>query len=133
VLQFDAADVKKAGPVCQLHQTALLAETGGSSRHKATMAEASLAPKRMIGHSAGFSSPNKPKPKAALKPKERSVTSAIPVHFPKQLRDQLKILAIQHGDTVHGIVAEAFNDFFAKHGKPEISLEGQHGTRGVNG
>jgi hypothetical protein len=67
------------------------------------MAEAPLAPKRMIGHSAGFSSPNKPKPKAALKPKKRSVTSAIPVHFPKQLRDQLKSLAIQHGDTLQGI------------------------------
>jgi len=67
------------------------------------MAEAPLVPTRMIGHSAGFSSPHKPKPKAALKPKKRSVTSAIPVHFPKQLRDQLKILAIQHGDTLHGI------------------------------
>ena len=85
--------------------TALLAETGGSARHKPTMPEA----------------PSAPRPKAAPKPKKKSVTSAITVHFPKQVRDQLKILAIQNGSTLHGIVAEAFNDFFAKHGKPEIA------------
>ena len=43
------------------------------------------------------------------------------MHFPKQVRDQLKILAIQNDRTLHGIVAEALNDFFAKHGKPEIA------------
>jgi hypothetical protein len=31
------------------------------------------------------------------------------------------MLAIQNGNTLHGVVAEAFNDFFAKHGKPEIA------------
>ena len=77
--------------------------TGGSSRHKPVIAEAP------------------PAPKASPKPKKKSVTSAITVHFPKQVRDQLKILAIQHGNTLHGVVAEAFNDFFAKHGKPEIA------------
>ena len=85
--------------------TALLAETGGSSRHKPVMAEA----------------PPALKPKASPKPKKKTDTSAITVHFPKQVRDQLKILAIQHGNTLHGVVAEAFNDFFAKHGKPEIA------------
>lgn len=85
--------------------TALLAETGGSSRHKPAITEA----------------PPAPKPKASPRPKKKSVTSAITVHFPKQVRDQLKILAIQNGNTLHGIVAEAFNDFFAKHGKPEIA------------
>ena len=85
--------------------TALLAETGGSARHKPAIAQA----------------PPAPPPKASPKPKKKSVTSAITVHFPKQVRDQLKILAIQKGNTLHGIVAEAFNDFFAKHGKPEIA------------
>lgn len=85
--------------------TALLAETGGSSRHTPAMPE----------------QPAVQKTRSSPKPRKKSVTSAITVHFPKQVRDQLKILAIQHGDTLHGIVAEAFNDFFAKHGKPEIA------------
>jgi hypothetical protein len=84
----------------------LLAETGGSARHKPVVAE-EPAPA--------------PKARPAPKPKKKAVTSAITVHFPKQVRDQLKILAIQKGSTLHGIVAEAFNDFFAKHGKPEIA------------
>ena len=85
--------------------TALLAETGGSSRHKPAVAEIPPAPKQ----------------KAAPKTRKASVTSAITVHFPKKVRDQLKILAIQNGNTLHGVVAEAFNDFFAKYGKPEIA------------
>lgn len=85
--------------------TALLAETGGSSRHKPAMPR----------------EPRAPKARSLPRPKPKSVTSAITVHFPKQVRDQLKILAIQNGNTLHGVVAEAFNDFFAKHGKPEIA------------
>ena len=89
--------------------TALLAETGGSSRHKAATSEApaATAPART--------------PRSAPKRQKNSATSAITVHFPKKVRDQLKILAIQNGNTLHGVVAEAFNDFFAKHGKPEIA------------
>ena len=85
--------------------TELLAETSGSARHQPpTVAE----------------QPS-PKPKPAPKAKKKTLTSAITVHFPKRVRDQLKILAIQNGSTLHGVVAEAFNDFFAKHGKPEIA------------
>ena len=50
-----------------------------------------------------------------------AATSPITVHFPKQVRDQLKILAVQNNNTLHGLVAEAFNDVFAKYGKPEIA------------
>ncbi len=89
---------------------ALLAETGGSSRHKPAVPEAAEAP---------AAAPSKPK--ASPKRSKKTVTSAITVHFPKQVRDQLKILAIQNGSTLHGVVAEAFNDLFAKHGKPEIA------------
>ena len=38
-----------------------------------------------------------------------------------QVRDQLKILAVQNNTTLHSLVAEAFNDLFAKYGKPEIA------------
>jgi len=85
--------------------TALLAETGGSSRHKPDVPE----------------DPPPQKVKSSPKPKKKSVTRAITVHYPRQVRDQLKILAIQNGTNLHGVVAEGFNDFFAKHGKPEIA------------
>jgi hypothetical protein len=37
------------------------------------------------------------------------------------VRDQLKILAIEQKQTLHGLMAEAYNDLFAKYGKPEIA------------
>ena len=33
----------------------------------------------------------------------------------------VKILAVQNNNTLHGLVAEAFNDVFAKYCKPEIA------------
>jgi hypothetical protein len=53
--------------------------------------------------------------------KGRAGTAPITVHFPRQVRDQLKILAVQNGTTLHGLIAEAYNDLFAKYGKPEIA------------
>lgn len=84
--------------------TDLLAETGGSARHKKTVTEQPDAPTQKT-----------------LRQKGRGATSPITVHFPKQVRDQLKILAVQNNRTLHTLVAEAFNDLFAKHGKPEIA------------
>jgi hypothetical protein len=85
--------------------TELLAETGGSARHR----------KPVIRQPAAAPSTTAPDQKG------REGTSPITVHFPKQVRDQLKILAVQNNTTVHNLVAEAFNDMFAKHGKPEIA------------
>jgi len=82
----------------------LLAETGGSARHREPIQQ-----------------PAKPANAAAPAEKGRAGTSPITVHFPKQVRDQLKILAVQNGTTLHGLVAEGFNDLFAKYGKPEIA------------
>ena len=84
--------------------TDLLAETGGSARHKKPSGEQQSAPKTK-----------------SLAQKGRGGTSPITVHFPKQVRDQLKILAVQSDKTLHSLVAEAFNDLFAKYGKPEIA------------
>jgi hypothetical protein len=81
----------------------LLAETSGSARHRKPAAEKPAAPKTKAVQTG------------------RGGTSPITVHFPKQVRDQLKILAVQNDTTLHGLVAEAFNDLFAKHGKPEIA------------
>jgi hypothetical protein len=83
----------------------LLAETSGSARHRKPAADRPAAA---------------PKAKAVVQT-GRGGTSPITVHFPKQVRDQLKILAVQSDTTLHNLVAEAFNDLFAKHGKPEIA------------
>jgi len=42
------------------------------------------------------------------------------VHFPKQVRSQLKILSVQNNDTLRGLVAKAFSNIFAKCSKPEM-------------
>src|ERR1700719_1916689 len=84
----------------------LLAETGGSARH---------------GEQAAIRQPAVAANATAPEAKGRAGTSPITVHFPKQVRDQLKILAVQNGTTLHGLIAEAYNDLFAKYGKPEIA------------
>jgi hypothetical protein len=45
----------------------------------------------------------------------------ITVHFPQQVRDQIKILAAERHTTMQNVIAEAYNDLFAKYGKPEIA------------
>jgi hypothetical protein len=87
----------------------LLAETSGSARHRKPATEQPAVRKTKTPVSKGRG------------------TSPITVHFPKQVRDQLKILAVQSDTTLHNLVAEAFNDLFAKHGKPEIApAQAQH-------
>jgi Antitoxin-like ribbon-helix-helix len=51
----------------------------------------------------------------------RERTRPITAHFPKSVRDQLKILGIQQDKTMQDLIAEALNDLFAKYGKPEIA------------
>ena len=51
----------------------------------------------------------------------RQDTKPITGHFPREVRDELKKLAIERGTTLQNLMAEAFNDLFAKHGKPEIA------------
>ena len=83
----------------------LLGETSGSARHRKPVAE----------------EPAAPKVKKAKAPPQEGRGSPITVHFPRQVRDQLKILAVQKNTTLHTLMAEALNDLFAKHGKPEIA------------
>jgi hypothetical protein len=84
--------------------TELLAESGGSARHKRDVIRQPATPANTMAAQQG-----------------RAGTSPITVHFPKQVRDQLKILAVQNNKTLHSLVAEGFNDLFAKYGKPEIA------------
>jgi hypothetical protein len=51
----------------------------------------------------------------------RACTKAITVHFPEEVRRQLKTMAGEQGRTVSDVVAEALNLFFAKYGRPELA------------
>jgi hypothetical protein len=89
----------------------LLADTAGSTRKKAALAAA--------GNDDVPAGSSEPKKKPAGQ--GRAGTVPITVHHPKQVRDQLKILAVQQSKSLHTMVAEAFNDLFSKYGKPEIA------------
>jgi hypothetical protein len=45
----------------------------------------------------------------------------ITVHFKPEVRDQLKLIALEQRKPMQYIIAEAYNDLFAKYGKPEIA------------
>ena len=62
-----------------------------------------------------------PRAKAAPEQANRAATKPITVHYPGNVRDQLKILAVEQGLTMQTLVAEGFNMLFAKYGKPEIA------------
>ena len=83
----------------------VLADAGGSRRKPA-------APKLVI---------EQPAENPAYTQPGRAGTKPITGHFPKQVRDELKKLAIERDTTLQGLMAEAFNDLFAKYGKPEIA------------
>jgi len=51
----------------------------------------------------------------------RRETKAITVHFPEEVRRQLKALAGEHGRHVDDMVAEALNLLFAKYRRAEIA------------
>jgi predicted transcriptional regulator len=53
-------------------------------------------------------------------PSGRAGTVAITAHLSKEVRDQLKIMAVELNRTMNDLMAEAINDLFAKHGKPKI-------------
>jgi hypothetical protein len=78
----------------------LLADSAGSTRKKSAPAEA--------GSSKTIAAP-------------RQGVRPITVHFPQQVRDQIKILAAERHTTMQNVIAEAYNDLFAKYGKPEIA------------
>jgi hypothetical protein len=48
-------------------------------------------------------------------------TKQIAGHFPAEVSWQLRELALERRTTVQALLGEALNDFFQKHGKPEIA------------
>lgn len=105
---------------------AALADAGGSARRR------NIAPMHSASHERQTITPSKTEASKdadsgagqgsiSYQAPSRSGTAPITGHFPKQVRDQLKILAIEQGGTLHNLMAEAYNDLFAKYGKPEIA------------
>ena len=82
---------------------------------------------------AAAGSTRRPDPEAGLVPAEREVrertvrpktrvgTKQIAAHFPEDVAWQLRALAVERKTTVQNLMAEALNDLFAKHGKPEVA------------
>jgi hypothetical protein len=62
--------------------------------------------------------PAPPRPQAAA---SRLATKAITVHFPEDVRRQLKSMAAEGGRSMEDMVAEALNLLFARYRKPELA------------
>lgn len=88
---------------------AALAEQAGSTRRRLEVVQA--PPK--TGEDGGKPVPYKQPGRVALVP--------VTAHFPREVRRQLKGLAFELDRTMHDLIAEAFNDLFAKHNKAEIA------------
>lgn len=89
---------------------AALADAGGSTRRKP--AHTPESPPAKVSDALGSNPYRQP---------SRAGTRPITVHFPQEVRDQLKLIALQQKTTLHNLLAEGFNDLFAKYGKPEIA------------
>jgi hypothetical protein len=61
-----------------------------------------------------------PEPPPASAP-SRHGTKAITVHFPEDVRRQLKSMAAEEGRSMEDMVAEALNLLFVRHRKPELA------------
>jgi len=89
---------------------AALADAGGSTRRKPAPPPPT-PPAEAVPSNSG----------AHYRQPSRAGTRPITVHFPEEVRGQLKLIALQEKKTLHNLLAEAFNDLFAKYGKPEIA------------
>jgi len=62
-----------------------------------------------------------PAPPVVAHQPSRVGTKAITVHFPEEVRRQLKTLAAEEGRNIEDMVAEALNLLFAKYRKAELA------------
>jgi hypothetical protein len=100
---------------------AALSEASGSSRRRAAPLRMERAPAVKSKEARQPVSGEGREGATVRQAPSRVGTAPITGHFPKQVRDQLKILAVEQGSTLANLMAEAFNDLFAKYGKPEIA------------
>jgi hypothetical protein len=74
-----------------------------------------------VAMSAPPSEPASAPPPSRPQPASRHATKAITVHFPEEVRRQLKSMAAEEGRSMEDMVAEALNLLFARHRKPELA------------
>ena len=88
---------------------AAMADAGGSTRRRV----APPPPERQMGEDQARGGYYRQPSRVGKRP--------ITVHFPEEVRNQLKMIALQQKKTLQELMAEGFNDLFAKYGKPEIA------------
>jgi hypothetical protein len=74
----------------------------------------------MVAASPPPEQPAPQEPLSASAPSRRD-TKAITVHFPEDVRRQLKSMAAQEGRSMEDMVAEALNLLFVRYRKPELA------------
>ena len=84
---------------------AAVAAAAGSTRHQ----------------DPGPGSTTQPEVREQAAPRTRVGTKQIAAHFPVDVAWLLRARAVQRKTTVQNLMAEALNDLFAKHGKPELA------------
>jgi hypothetical protein len=95
---------------------AALAGAGGSTRRAPVPAPPPAASAHEHRSKAAST-----RPSTTVSQPGRAGTKPITAHLPAQVRGQLKLLAAERGRTLQDLMSEAFNDLFAKYGKPEIA------------
>lgn len=78
-------------------------------------------PTGAITHEEPLSTSEAAAPAERLSQPSRRQTKAITVHFPEEVRRQLKALAGEQGRHVDDMVAEALNLLFARYRKSEVA------------
>ena len=61
--------------------------------------------------------------------KGRELLRLLGSHVPEEVKDQFRLLAAELKISIENLHAEALNDLFAKHGKPEICPRKEDGRR----
>jgi hypothetical protein len=97
---------------------AAIVEAAGSTRRAALSPAEAASPAPAEERKA---EPRRLNPRVGLK--------QIAGHFPPEVAWQLRELAVERRTTVQALLAQALNDLFQKHGKPEIAPRerGAHG------
>lgn len=98
---------------------AAIVEAAGSTRRAALSPAEAASPAPAEERRAA---PRRFNPRVGLK--------QIAGHFPPEVAWQLRELAVERRTTVQALLAQALNDLFQKHGKPEIAPreQGAHGS-----
>jgi hypothetical protein len=85
----------------------------------AAVAAAAGSTRRTIEPEPVIPPPDAAAPSRAVR--TRIATKQIAGHFPDDVAWQLRAIALERRTTVQNLLAEALNDLFAKHGKPELA------------